>query len=592
MNARLTVTLGTNTEQFEADFFPFSTRVKALTTDAAWLKITEIQVDQVHGKLTLLEVFGENLQRIAEEAASQVLSSTSHRLFDKAEEKLSDDDAQNHIKQQLQDCPSLLREVFISTIQWSIIQHQQGRIMLEHFQLHVDECLDMLRAIFGEMQKQLELMRKCHQQGIIFPYISVNFNWQEIFENAHTFIDELLLGDDATRRLSRSRSGLEFIPEAARADYQVATETMISDAVIKISPFDNLFEFVTTWDKHAQLFKFIDLFSEKLCEQKPFNQQQKLLRHCLSQIRTNLEEIQKGKCVEVQETLAGETALLQALNELMASINLICRGNGLSMHFMGIKTPEGDVEQQGPLHQIVSSYAILSESTRQYYQPHILVDGNSLFKVAPQILQLCVIDPTDDQQMKVRKKDNLDRLNRMLIEEYNKSSDQGLFVTRVEARVMEYSLEFNKPEQYANYKTQVEALAQIFRAKEDIAPRKPHSILNISVESLLKVDRRYQRWQCVEYLISNYALFTPEEFIKNPLFEKYAKDTGFRELDKDENLEKGDVLLMSILHPTLNHVAIFLGDMVLHHLADRLSCREPYSMWLQKCTGKRYRYAS
>ena len=30
--------------------------------------------------------------------------------------------------------------------------------------------------------------------------------------------------------------------------------------------------------------------------------------------------------------------------------------------------------------------------------------------------------------------------------------------------------------------------------------------------------------------------------------------------------------------------------MVLHHLADRLSCREPYSEWLQKCTGKRYRY--
>ena len=84
----------------------------------------------------------------------------------------------------------------------------------------------------------------------------------------------------------------------------------------------------------------------------------------------------------------------------------------------------------------------------------------------------------------------------------------------------------------------------------------------------------------------------PEEFLKNPLFEKYAKDTGFRELDSNESLQKGDVLLMSILHPTLNHVAIFLGDMVLHHLADRLSCREPYSAWLQKCTGKRYRYAS
>ena len=84
---------------------------------------------------------------------------------------------------------------------------------------------------------------------------------------------------------------------------------------------------------------------------------------------------------------------------------------------------------------------------------------------------------------------------------------------------------------------------------------------------------------------------TPDEFLFNPLFESYAWRTGFRELRPDEPCEKGDVLLMSIMHPTLNHVAIFLGDMVLHHLADRLSCREPYSEWLLKCTGKRYRYA-
>ncbi len=83
---------------------------------------------------------------------------------------------------------------------------------------------------------------------------------------------------------------------------------------------------------------------------------------------------------------------------------------------------------------------------------------------------------------------------------------------------------------------------------------------------------------------------TPEDFLKDPLFESLAWRTGFRELRKDEQLKYGDVLLMSILHPTLNHVAIFLGDMVLHHLADRLSCKEPYSEWLLKCTGKRYRY--
>ena len=84
---------------------------------------------------------------------------------------------------------------------------------------------------------------------------------------------------------------------------------------------------------------------------------------------------------------------------------------------------------------------------------------------------------------------------------------------------------------------------------------------------------------------------TADEFLFDPLFESYAWRTGFRELRPDEKLKEGDVLLMSIMYPTLNHVAIFLGDMVLHHLADRLSCREPYSEWLLKCTGKRYRYA-
>ena len=83
---------------------------------------------------------------------------------------------------------------------------------------------------------------------------------------------------------------------------------------------------------------------------------------------------------------------------------------------------------------------------------------------------------------------------------------------------------------------------------------------------------------------------TAEQFLEDPLFESYAWRTGFRELRLGENLQVGDVLLMSIMHPTLNHVAIYLGDMVLHHLADRLSCREPYNLWLLKCTAKRYRY--
>ena len=103
--------------------------------------------------------------------------------------------------------------------------------------------------------------------------------------------------------------------------------------------------------------------------------------------------------------------------------------------------------------------------------------------------------------------------------------------------------------------------------------------------------RDYYKEQHNIQLLDYQRPITPQDFLDNPLFEQYAERTGFKELNKNEKLQKGDVLLMSILHPTLNHVAIFLGDEILHHLADRLSTREPYNEWLLKCTGKRYRYA-
>ena len=84
---------------------------------------------------------------------------------------------------------------------------------------------------------------------------------------------------------------------------------------------------------------------------------------------------------------------------------------------------------------------------------------------------------------------------------------------------------------------------------------------------------------------------TPEEFIKNPMFEKCALQTGFRQLRPEEKLKNGDLLFMSIMATGLNHVAIFLDGDVLHHLADRISCKEPYNQWLLKCTGMRLRYA-
>ena len=84
---------------------------------------------------------------------------------------------------------------------------------------------------------------------------------------------------------------------------------------------------------------------------------------------------------------------------------------------------------------------------------------------------------------------------------------------------------------------------------------------------------------------------TLEDFNKDPMFDRCALKTGFRQLRSEEQLQNGDLLFMSILATGLNHVAIFLDGDVLHHLTDRLSCKEPYNQWLLKCTGMRLRYA-
>tara|TARA_Y100001973_G_scaffold58943_1_gene86788 strand:+ start:452 stop:1159 length:708 start_codon:yes stop_codon:yes gene_type:complete len=82
-----------------------------------------------------------------------------------------------------------------------------------------------------------------------------------------------------------------------------------------------------------------------------------------------------------------------------------------------------------------------------------------------------------------------------------------------------------------------------------------------------------------------------EAFILNPMFDRSFVATGFRELKPEEELQKNDLLLMSIGSPGLNHIGLYLNNqLVLHHLQGRLSSRDLLDEWLLKCIGKRIRY--
>lgn len=67
---------------------------------------------------------------------------------------------------------------------------------------------------------------------------------------------------------------------------------------------------------------------------------------------------------------------------------------------------------------------------------------------------------------------------------------------------------------------------------------------------------------------------------------------GFVEVDHDE-MRPHDVLLMQVASPVPNHVAVYLGDQViLQHCMGRLSGREVYGGYWQRCVLKVVRHRS
>lgn len=84
----------------------------------------------------------------------------------------------------------------------------------------------------------------------------------------------------------------------------------------------------------------------------------------------------------------------------------------------------------------------------------------------------------------------------------------------------------------------------------------------------------------------------PEEFQRAPYFDACWRETGFRELLPDEDLEPGDMLFFKVGSPGLNHCGVYVGNgRFFHHLAGKLSGEGLLGGFWLKCLGRRVRHA-
>ncbi|MDY6958073.1 MAG: NlpC/P60 family protein [Halobacteriota archaeon] len=71
--------------------------------------------------------------------------------------------------------------------------------------------------------------------------------------------------------------------------------------------------------------------------------------------------------------------------------------------------------------------------------------------------------------------------------------------------------------------------------------------------------------------------------LKGPnLLTDHYKDNRFYRI-KGEELQPGDVIFMNIGGKQINHAVLYIGEnLILHHLVNRLSRREPYTIWRRR----------
>lgn len=91
-------------------------------------------------------------------------------------------------------------------------------------------------------------------------------------------------------------------------------------------------------------------------------------------------------------------------------------------------------------------------------------------------------------------------------------------------------------------------------------------------------------WQNYKVLLKDYPRSYDWWENGGSLYTDNVEGSGFYEI-KEQDLEEGDMIYMSITGGVESHGAIYTGDSkIIHHLAARLSCEDSYTRWRRKMT--------